>query len=82
MWVSEYFRFSKKFKIKHLLYASSSSVYGINREKLDESSLLRTSISVYAAAKSNEMFAHVYINLFNLPTTGLDFLLFMALWKT
>ncbi len=66
---------SKKFKIKHLLYASSSSVYGINREKkLDESKPSEHPISVYAATKkSNEMFAHVYSNLFNLPTTGLRF---------
>ena len=66
---------SKRFKIKHLLYASSSSVYGINREKkLDESKPSEHPISVYAATKkSNEMFAHVYSNLFNLPTTGLRF---------
>ena len=66
---------SKKFKIKHLLYASSSSVYGINKEKiLDESKPTEHPISVYAATKkSNEMFAHVYSSLFNLPTTGLRF---------
>ena len=66
---------SKEFKIKHLLYASSSSVYGINQQKiLDESKPTEHPISVYAATKkSNEMFAHVYSNLFNLPTTGLRF---------
>lgn len=66
---------SKEFKIKHLLYASSSSVYGINKQKiLDESKPTEHPISVYAATKkSNEMFAHVYSNLFNLPTTGLRF---------
>ena len=66
---------SKKFKIKHLLYASSSSVYGINKQKmLDESKPTEHPISVYAATKkSNEMFAHVYSSLFNLPTTGLRF---------
>lgn len=66
---------SKEFKVKHLLYASSSSVYGINKQKiLDESKPTEHPISVYAATKkSNEMFAHVYSNLFNLPTTGLRF---------
>ena len=58
-----------------MLYASSSSVYGINKQKmLDESKPTEHPISVYAATKkSNEMFAHVYSSLFNLPTTGLRF---------
>ena len=66
---------SNQFKIKHLLFASSSSVYGINKQKeLDESKPTEHPISVYAATKkSNEMFAHVYSSLFNLPTTGLRF---------
>ncbi len=66
---------SKKYKIKHLLYASSSSVYGINKQKiLDESFPTEHPISIYAATKkSNELFAHVYSSLFNLPTTGIRF---------
>ena len=66
---------SKKFKIKHLLYASSSSVYGINKEKiLSEDKPTEHPISVYAATKkSNELFAHVYSKLFNIPTTGIRF---------
>ena len=59
-----------------MLYASSSSVYGINKQKmLDESKPTEHPISVYAATKkSNEMFAHVYSSLFNLPITVIFFL--------
>ena len=62
-------------KVKHLVYASSSSVYGLN-SKLPLSIHQETShpISLYAATKkSNELMAHSYSHLYNLPTTGLRF---------
>ena len=61
--------------IRHLLYASSSSVYGGNKEipfSVDHS--VDHPISLYAASKkSNELMAHTYSHLFGLPTTGLRF---------
>lgn len=60
--------------IKHLVYASSSSVYG-NRDgvfKITDST--DQPVSLYAATKkSNELFAHCYSKLYNIPTTGLRF---------
>ena len=62
-------------KIKHLIYASSSSVYGLNKNiPFSEKNSASHPISTYAASKrSNELMAHVYSNLYNLPTTGLRF---------
>ncbi|WP_067149383.1 NAD-dependent epimerase [Pseudotamlana agarivorans] len=70
------------YKIKHLVYASSSSVYGLNKsipfatqDKAD------TPISLYAASKkSNELMAHTYSYLFNIPTTGLRFFTVYGPW--
>ena len=62
-------------KIKHLSYASSSSVYGLN-ETMPFSTHHNVDhpISLYAASKkSNELMAHTYSHLFGLPTTGLRF---------
>jgi UDP-glucuronate 4-epimerase len=62
-------------KVKHLVYASSSSVYGMN-VKLPFSTDDRVDypISLYAATKkSNELMAHTYSHLYNIPTTGLRF---------
>ena len=66
---------SKEFSIKHLIYASSSSVYGANRRlPFSTSDNVDHPISLYAATKkSNELMAHSYSALFNLPTTGLRF---------
>ncbi len=69
-------------KIKHLSYASSSSVYGLNetmpfsvRHNVDHP------ISLYAASKkSNELMAHTYSHLFGLPTTGLRFFTVYGPW--
>ncbi|MGD1957232.1 MAG: NAD-dependent epimerase [Fulvivirga sp.] len=65
----------RKNNIRHLLYASSSSVYGGNKEipfSVDHS--VDHPISLYAASKkSNELMAHTYSHLFGLPTTGLRF---------
>ena len=68
-------------KIKHLLYASSSSVYGANKKvPFSEMDSVDHPISLYAATKkSNELMAHTYSHLFNIPMTGLRFLLFMGL---
>ena len=62
-------------KIQHLLYASSSSVYGLNRKmpfSTDDS--VDHPVSLYAATKkANELMAHTYSHLYGLPTTGLRF---------
>lgn len=62
----------RHFGIKHLLYASSSSVYGKNsRIPFSEDDNTDYPVSVYAATKkSNELLAHSYSHLFQLPTTG------------
>ncbi len=61
--------------IGHLVYASSSSVYGLNgRMPFSASDNVDHPISLYAASKkANELMAHTYSYLFNLPTTGLRF---------
>lgn len=60
---------------KHLVYASSSSVYGANKEMpFSVHQNVDHPISLYAASKkSNELMAHCYSSLFSLPTTGLRF---------
>jgi UDP-glucuronate 4-epimerase len=62
-------------KIKHLIYASSSSVYGGNKKMpFSVHDNVDHPISLYAATKkSNELMAHTYSALYNLPTTGLRF---------
>lgn len=68
--------------IKHLVYASSSSVYGSN-EKLPFSveDSVDHPISLYAATKkSNEQMAHVYAHLFGVPSTGLRFFTVYGPW--
>ena len=64
----------KKHKINHLIYASSSSVYGNNELPFKESDSTDNPISLYAATKkSNELFAQAYSNLYNIKCTGLRF---------
>ena len=73
---------SRKFKIKHLIYASTSSVYG-NNSKLPfkESRHADHPIQFYAATKrSNEIIAHSYSYLYSLPTTGLRFFTVYGPW--
>ena len=62
-------------KIKHLIYASSSSVYGASKKMpFSVHDNVDHPISLYAASKkSNELMAHTYASLFGLPTTGLRF---------
>ena len=65
----------RNFSIEHLIFASSSSVYGMNKKQpfsTDDST--DYPISLYAASKkSNELMAHSYSHLFNIPMTGLRF---------
>lgn len=68
--------------IRHLVYASSSSVYGLN-EKMPFSTTDNVDhpVSLYAASKkSNELMAHTYSHLYNLPTTGLRFFTVYGPW--
>lgn len=69
-------------KIQHLLYASSSSVYGLNRKmpfSTDDS--VDHPVSLYAATKkANELIAHTYSHLYGLPTTGLRFFTVYGPW--
>lgn len=64
---------SRLYDVQHLVYASSSSVYGLTYDiPFEESQNTDTPASLYAATKkSNELMAHVYSHLYNLPTTGL-----------
>jgi UDP-glucuronate 4-epimerase len=69
-------------KVQHLVYASSSSVYGMN-EKMPFSTddAVDHPVSLYAATKkSNELMAHSYSHLYNLPTTGLRFFTVYGPW--
>lgn len=61
--------------IKHLIYASSSSVYGLNTSMpFEESDRTDNPASLYAATKkSNELMAHTYAHLYGIPSTGLRF---------
>jgi UDP-glucuronate 4-epimerase len=61
--------------VKHLIYASSSSVYGANKKMpFSAQDNVDHPLALYAASKkSNELMAHAYSNLYNIPTTGLRF---------
>ncbi len=68
--------------VAHLVYASSSSVYGGNAKlPFSEADAVDHPISLYAATKkSNELMAHTYSHLFQLPTTGLRFFTVYGPW--
>tara|TARA_R110002033_G_scaffold171214_1_gene218619 strand:+ start:38121 stop:39143 length:1023 start_codon:yes stop_codon:yes gene_type:complete len=72
----------RNFKIQHLVYASSSSVYGLNKKvPFETSDNVDHPISLYAATKkSNELMAHTYSHLFKFPTTGLRFFTVYGPW--
>ena len=72
----------RHFQIKHLLYASSSSVYGENKKvPFAVEDNVDFPISLYAATKkSNELMAHTYSHLYNIPTTGLRFFTVYGPW--
>ncbi|MEX1261852.1 MAG: NAD-dependent epimerase/dehydratase family protein [Balneolaceae bacterium] len=65
----------RHFPVKHLIYASSSSVYGLNKKMPFEiSDKTDSPASLYAATKkANELMAHTYSHLYNIPSTGLRF---------
>ena len=73
---------SKIYKVKHFVYASSSSVYGGNTKKIaEERDLVVKPVSLYAATKkSNELVAYNYSSLFLMPTTGLRFFTVYGPW--
>ena len=69
-------------QVKHLVYASSSSVYGGNTKMpFSEKDTVDTPVSLYAATKkANELMAHTYSHLYGLPTTGLRFFTVYGPW--
>jgi UDP-glucuronate 4-epimerase len=72
----------RKFKTKHLVYASSSSVYGLDaKAPFSPAEPADHPVSLYAATKrSNELMAHSYAHLFNIPVTGLRFFTVYGPW--
>ena len=68
--------------VKHLVYASSSSVYGLNgKVPFSEHDGIAHPVSLYAATKkSNELMAHAYSRLYGIPTTGLRFFTVYGPW--
>ena len=68
--------------VEHLVYASSSSVYGANTQQpFSEHQNVDHPVSLYAATKkANELMAHTYAHLFGLPTTGLRFFTVYGPW--
>ncbi len=73
---------SRSSSVKHFVYASSSSVYGANKKlpfSVDDN--VDHPLSLYAASKkSNELIAHTYSNIYNIPTTGLRFFTVYGPW--
>jgi len=69
-------------KVEHLVYASSSSVYGANKKvPFSTDDNVDHPVSLYAATKkSNELMAHTYSHLYGLPTTGLRFFTVYGPW--
>ena len=72
----------KNTNVKHLIYASSSSVYGGNKNlPFSENDGVNHPVSLYAATKrSNELIAHSYSHIYSLPTTGLRFFTVYGPW--
>lgn len=73
---------SKNIKVKHLIYASTSSVYGLNGKlPFSETDGTNHPVSLYGATKkSNELMAHAYSHSYNLPTSGLRFFTVYGPW--
>ncbi|EJR16248.1 GDP-mannose 4,6-dehydratase [Bacillus cereus] len=65
----------RHFPVDHLVYASSSSVYGANKKvPFEETDFVDNPVSLYASTKkSNELMAHTYSHLYQIPATGLRF---------
>ncbi|UOQ95059.1 NAD-dependent epimerase [Halobacillus shinanisalinarum] len=72
----------RHYKVEHLIFASSSSVYGANTSKpFSTSDNIDHPLSLYAATKkSNELMAHTYSHLYGIPTTGLRFFTVYGPW--
>lgn len=72
----------RHYDVKHLIYASSSSVYGANTSlPFSTNDNIDHPLSLYAATKkANELMAHTYSSLYNLPTTGLRFFTVYGPW--
>lgn len=72
----------RNYPVKHLVYASSSSVYGANAKiPFSETDQVDNPVSLYAATKkSNELMAHTYSHLYKVPTTGLRFFTVYGPW--
>ena len=72
----------RNYPVKHLIYASSSSVYGGNSNRpFSESQSVDHPVSLYAASKkSNELMAHAYSHLYNISSTGLRFFTVYGPW--
>jgi len=72
----------RNYPVKHLVFASSSSVYGLNSKipfSVEDST--DSPVSIYAASKkANELMAHTYSHLFKIPTTGLRFFTVYGPW--
>ena len=65
----------RHYPVKHLLYASSSSVYGANKKvPFEETDFVDNPVSLYAATKkSDELIAYTYSHLYDIPASGLRF---------
>ncbi|WP_130860455.1 GDP-mannose 4,6-dehydratase [Gracilibacillus phocaeensis] len=65
----------RHYPVEHLIYASSSSVYGANKKvPFEETDFVDNPVSLYASTKkSNELMAHTYSHLYDIPATGLRF---------
>lgn len=65
----------RRYEVKHLVFASSSSVYGMNtKTPFQEEDQVDSPVSLYAASKkANELMAHSYSKLYNLPTSGVRY---------
>jgi UDP-glucuronate 4-epimerase len=76
------FEFARRKKIPHVIFASTSSVYGINKKQpFEESDFTDSPISTYAATKKgNEVLAHTYSHLFGIKMTGLRFFTVYGPW--
>ncbi len=72
----------RHFPVKHLVFASSSSVYGLNAKvPYSEADRVDNPVSLYAASKkSNELMAHAYSKLYGIPCTGLRFFTVYGPW--
>lgn len=72
----------RHYPVKHLVFASSSSVYGANTKvPFSEDDMVDNPVSLYAATKkSNELMAHVYSHLYGIPATGLRFFTVYGPW--